>query len=142
MPDHILINGDKALFNPNFGAAVVVVQPGTLIGSGSTNIGGQAVCVEGNEDTVKVPGCTYIAGSYSIPGVGTLSIDSLGADQTSKQTNSGGKATLLKGSVFTAKFQVTVPAQQPSGTTTIPDSTPQYTGSGQFVTANTSVKGR
>jgi hypothetical protein len=48
---------------------------------------------------------------------------------------------LLKGSTFTAKFQVTVPAQVVSGPTTVPDATPSYSGSGQFITTNLQVKG-
>ena len=32
--DFVLIDGDQALFLPAFGAAIVVVQPGKLAGSG------------------------------------------------------------------------------------------------------------
>ena len=41
MPDFILIDGDKANFLPNFGAAIVVVQPGTLKGSGPSTLQGK-----------------------------------------------------------------------------------------------------
>ena len=40
MADYILMDGDQAIYKPNFGAAIVAVQPGTLTGSGKANIGG------------------------------------------------------------------------------------------------------
>ena len=80
---------------------------------------------------------------YSIPGVGTLSIQSLGGNQKAKKNKSAGKPLLLKGSTFTAKFQVMTPAQQPpkGPTPPIPDATPQYSGTGSFMTTNLKVKG-
>ena len=142
MSDFILITGDMVMFNPPFGAAVVVPVPGTLSGTGRHNIGKKPVCVDGDEKTVMVPGVTYVAPPYVIPGVGTLSIDSLGGDQKATKTNSGGKPVLLKGSTFNAKFQVTVPAQQPTPTGPVPDATPQYGGgTGMFVTMNMQMKG-
>jgi len=139
----ILITGDKAIFLRNFGAAVVVVQPGDMEGSGPATFDGKKVCVDGDEKNVSVPGCTYMTPQYSIPGTGTLSIDSLASDQKAGTTNSGGKAVLLKGSTFTAKFEVQSPAQQPppGPGSPIPDATPQYSGSGMFVTMNTKFQG-
>ena len=141
MSDSILITGDKALFNPTFGAATVVVQPGTLTGSSKGKIGGKPVCVDGDEKKVIVPGCTYMTPQHTIPGVGTLSIQSLGGNQKARKTKDKGKPVLLKGSTFTAKFQVMTPAQQPSTPNPIPDSTPQYSGTGSFVTTNIKAKG-
>jgi hypothetical protein len=143
MADFILITGDKAMFNPAFGAAIVVVQPGNLVGTGKNNIGGKPTGVQGDEKKVIVPGCTYMTPQYSIQGVGTLMIESLGGDQIAKKTKSGGKAVLLKGSTFIAKFQVMVPAQQPppGPGPPIPYATPQYIGTGNFVTTNMTVKG-
>lgn len=143
MPDSILIDGDKAMFMPNFGAAVVVVQPGDLKGSGPGTITGKKICVDGDEKKVSVPGCTYMTPQYSIPGVGTLAIDALAGDQKATKTNTGGKAVLLKGGNFTAKFSVQTPAQQPppGPGAPIPDGTPQYSGNGMFVTTNLLVKG-
>jgi len=77
---------------------------------------------------------------YSIPGVGILSIQSLGGNQKATKTKSGGKPVLLKGATFTAKFQVAVPAQQPTAAGPIPDATPQYSGTGTFMTTNLKVK--
>lgn len=143
MPDFILIEGDKANFLPNFGAAVVVVQPGTLQGSGPATLNGKKLCVDGDEKNVSVPGCMYMTPQYSIPGTGTLKIDALAANQKAKKTNTGSKAVLLKGGQFTAKFEVQSPAQQPppGPGSPIPDATPQYSGQGMFITTNTKFSG-
>lgn len=143
MSDYILIDADKASFEPGFGAATVVVRPGDLTGSGPATLGGKPLCVEGDEGSVSVSGCMYTTPQYSIPGTGTLSIDSLAGDQTAQKTRTGGKAVLLKGGSFTAKFEVQSPAQQPppGPGSPIPDSTPQYSGSGSFITTNSKFKG-
>ena len=142
MSDFILMTGDMVIFNPTFGAATVVPVPGTLSGTGRSNVSKKPVCVDGDEKNVLVPGVTYMAPPHVIPGVGILSIDSLGGDQKATKTKSGGKAVLLKGSTFNAKFQVSVPAQQPQPSgPPVPDTTPSYSGTGQFVTMNLQVKG-
>ena len=138
MPDFVLIDGDQAVFMPNFGAAVVVVQPGKLQGSGPATLNGKMLCVDGDETKVSVPGCTYMTPQYSIPGTGTLKIAALAGNQKATKTNTGAKAVLLKGGNFTAKFEVQSPAKQPppGPGSPIPDATPQYSGSGMFVTTN------
>jgi hypothetical protein len=140
MSDYVIINNDTALFDPAFGAAVVVVQPGTITGSGTGKIAGQAICLDGDESSVVVAGCMYTAGSYSIPGTGTLKIDSLNSDQVAAKTTCDGTALILKGSSFNAKFEVTSPAQMPTSGGPVPDSVPQYSGTGRFATTNTNVK--
>ncbi len=143
MPDLILMEGDKANFLPNFGAAVVVVRPGNLQGSGPATLNGKRLCVEGDESKVAVPGCMYSTPQYSIPGTGTLKIQALAADQKAQKTHTGGKAVLLKGGKFTASFEVQSPAQQPppGPGAPIPDTTPQYSGNGQFITTNAKFQG-
>ena len=141
MSDYILITGDKAMFNPNFGQAIVTVRPGDLIGTGKDKINQKLVCIDGDEKKVTVPGCSYITPQYSIPGVGMLFIQSLAGNQKAKKTKSGGKSVLLKGGQFQAKFTVMVPAQQPSAPSPIPDTTPQYSGTGTFISMNQIVKG-
>lgn len=111
MADFILIEGDTVSFLPSFGAAVVVPQPGKLGGSGPGTLKGKKLCVEGDEGDVSVAGCTYMTPQYCIPGTGTLKIASLAGDQKAKKTNTGGKAVLLKGKKFTAKFEVQTLAQ-------------------------------
>ena len=143
MSDLILIEGDKANFLPNFGQAVVAVQPGELAGSGPATLNGKKLCVDGDEKDVSVPGCTYITPQYSIPGTGTLKIAALADDQIAEKTNTGGKAVLLKGSTFTAKFEVQSPAKQPppGPGSPIPDATSEYSGSGSFITTNSKLRG-
>jgi hypothetical protein len=134
----ILIDGDQAIFSPMFGAATVVVQPGKMRASGPATIGGKKICVDGDESKLQVPGCVYITAQHSIPGTGTLKIAALAADQKARKTKTGGKAVLLKGSQFTAKFEVQSPAQQPppGPGSPVPDATPQYSGQGMFMPGN------
>jgi hypothetical protein len=139
--DLILKTGDQAMFNPTFGLATVVVVPGTITGSGTGRVDGSIFCVEGDETSVTVPGVAYMTPQFSIPGIGTLTIDALGGDQTGQKTNSSQKAVILKGSTFTAKFTVTLPAGQPTSGPPNPDTTPSYSGNGQFVTTNVRTKG-
>ena len=143
MSDFILIDGDMAMFMPSFGAAVVVVQPGTITGSGPATLDGTLLCVEGDESSVSVPGCMYMTPQYSIPGTGTLSIDALASDQLATKTSTGSTPVLLKGGNFTAKFEVQSPAQQPppGPGSPIPDATPSYSGQGMFMTTNVKLKG-
>lgn len=142
MSDLIVIDGDLALFNPTFGAATVVVRPGTIRGSGRAKVTGKIACVVGDESSVSVPGCTYLAGQYSIPGAGTLTISALGGDQQAATTATGGTKLVLKGSTFTAKFTVSAPAMQPppGPGSPIPDASPSYSGTGSFVPADATVK--
>lgn len=143
MADYVLLDGDHATFQPNFGAATVVVQPGQITGSGPATLGGKKLCIDGDEGSVSVAGCMYMTPQYSIPGTGTLEIASLAGDQKATKTNTDGTPMLLVGSTFTAKFKVQSPAQQPPPGPggPIPDATPEYSGSGSFVTANTKFKG-
>ena len=143
MTDFILIDGDKAIFMPNFGQATVVVQPGKLQGSGPATLNGKKLCVDGDEKQVSVSNCMYMTPQYSIPGQGTLKIDSLASDQKAEKTSTGGKRVLLKGGSFNAKFEVQSPAKQPppGPGSPIPDSTPSYSGSGMFQTTNTKFQG-
>jgi hypothetical protein len=143
MSDFILMDGDRVLFLPAFTPAIVVVQPGTLEGSGPATIDGKKICVDGDEANVAVRGCTYMTPQYSIPGVGTLKISALAGDQKATDTRTGGKPVLLKGSSFTASFDVQSPAQQPppGPGSPVPDATSSYSGSGMFVTTNMKVLG-
>ncbi|MBT9314476.1 hypothetical protein [Leptothoe spongobia] len=139
MADFILIDGDTVKFNPAFALATVSVQDGSMTGGGKSTLNGSAICIEGDETNVSVPGCSYTMGSFTTPGTGTLKIDGLGADQTTTKTKSGGKPILLKGSLFTAKLEVQQPAVDPS--TGASDPNPQYPGNGTFETTNDKWKG-
>jgi hypothetical protein len=143
MQDYILIDGDQVMFLPAFGAAVVVVKPGKLQGSGPATLNGKKLAVDGDEKNVQVAGCMYVTPQYSIPGNGTLKIQALAGNQKAQKTKTGGKPVLLKGMMFTAKFEVQSPAKQPppGPGSPIPDPTPQYPGQGQFVTTNVKFQG-
>ena len=113
-----------------------------LKATGPATIGGKKICIDGDEKQVEVPGCTYVAPPYVIPGVGTLKIDSLAGDQKASHSNVAGKLMLLKGSNFTAKFEVQSPAQLPAPPgPPVPDGSPSYIGQGQFIPANQTVIG-
>ena len=140
MSDFILITTDLAIFNPVFGQAIVTVRPGNLTGSGKAMITKKIICIDGDEKSVVVPGCPYVTPVYSIPGVGTLLIESLAANQTAQRAKSNSKPVMLKGGNFKAKFQVSAPAQQPTPGGSVPDTTPQYSGTGTFTTTNAQVK--
>lgn len=140
--DYVLIDGDMAIFQPAFGAATVVVQPGTLTASGPATLLGKKKCVVGDESSVSVKGCMYTTASHPIPGTGTLEIAALAGDQQATKSNTGGKKLMLVGSNFTARFSVQSPAQQPAPPgPNVPDATPQYSGQGSFVTTNTKFRG-
>ena len=143
MADLILRDGDRVIFMPVFTPAIVVVQPGTLEGSGPATIEGKSICVDGDEGKVAVRGCMYMTPQYSIPGTGTLKIKALAGNQKATKTKTGGKAVLLLGATFTASFEVQSPAQQPppGPGSPVPDGTPSYSGSGMFVTTNMKVLG-
>lgn len=142
MADFVLLDGDQVNFLPMFGAAIVVVQPGKLQGSGPGTFNGKNLCVAGDEGNVSVAGCTYMTPQFSIPGTGTLKIDSIAGDQKATKTKTGGKEVLLKGNQFTAKFEVQSPAQQPAPPgPPVPDPMTQYTGNGMFMTTNTKFQG-
>lgn len=137
MGDFILMDGDKAIFDAAFGAAVVVVQPGTLVATGPATINGKKVCVKGDETKVSVPGCSYTAGAYE-KGKGTLEIAVLAANQIATKTNSGDKPVLLVGSKFQARFIPEVKAMNSAGEF---DNTTMYPGTGSFTTTNTLFSG-
>jgi len=139
MLDLILQDGDKAIFQPNFPPAVVVVRPGTIKGSGPSKLNGKKICVKGDEKSVEVKGCMYISGPHTIPGNGTLKIKKLLPNQISGSTKSKAKKVLLKGIKFIAEFKVQKPAQLPTPAAT-PDPVPLYIGQGQFITKNRKVK--
>lgn len=139
MSDWILIDGDRAEFAPNFAAAVVAVRPGKLEASGPATRDGNRLCVDGDEQRLRVSGCTYVTPAFPVPGVGILEISALAADQRARKTTSGDQPVLLLGSRFTARFTVSSPAFFPLGP--IPDPTPSYPGEGRFVTTNKKFRG-
>ena len=137
-----LVDNDVAMISvPVFGSAIVVPVPGMITasgGSGKMKAEGKAVCVDGDEKSVKMQGCSYMAPPFVIPGLGTATITSLAGDQKAQKTKVNNKAVLMKGTLFTMKFQVQTPAQQPTPAGPVPDPTPMYSGGkGMFMPAQT-----
>jgi hypothetical protein len=91
---------------------------------------------------VSVPGCIYTTSKHSIPGVGTLEIAALAADQRAQRPATGAEPLLLGGK-FTARFVVQSPAMQPprAPARRSPTPQPQYAGEGFFITTNTKLRG-
>lgn len=141
MSDFILKDGDAVMFIPSFGVAIVIAPPGSISGTAISTIGGKAICVEGDEDSVEAKGCTYMTPQYPIPGMGTVKIKALAGNQTGKKYVCDGKKVLLKGNQFDAVFEVQVPAMQPTPGGPVPDSTSKYDGKGMFMTTNLKHKG-
>ncbi len=136
MADFILLTKDTVKFYPTFGTAIVTVRPGTLTGSAKATLDGKPVCVDGDEEQVMVPGCSYTAKPpYSIPGMGTLMIQALAADQKAQKYRMADQQVLLKGKQFDAVFKVIAPAKQPPPSSA-PDETQEYMGKGYFITTN------
>lgn len=139
MTDFVLIDGDKAIFEPSFGAAIIIPMPGTISGTGDAmTVSGKTVCIEGDESSVEVSGVAYTAGPYATPGTGTLTISALADDQKATNLKVNNKAVLLVGSSFTAKFSVNSGAVNPNSG--VLDSTPEYSGKGSFTTTNSILK--
>jgi hypothetical protein len=141
--DQIIRTGDQAQFMPNFGMAILLAPAiGVITGSAVTvNVAGMTACVQGDEMTVQVPGIPYMSGSFVTPGVCIVTIQALGPDQTSMKTKISGKPVIVKGTTFTARMQVMVPAMQPNPPAPpIPDPVPMNTGTGMFITTNVTVQ--
>ena len=138
--DFVIVTGDQAIFDTAFPPANVIAPPGVITGSSKAKATAPIVCVVGDESSVVVPAASYFTPSFPIPGVGTLTIISLGGDQKAKKGKSGGKQVILKGTKFQARLQVSVPATVPSVGGPVPDPNPMYSGTGSFVTTNTKVK--
>ncbi|WNV87968.1 hypothetical protein [Umezawaea sp. Da 62-37] len=123
-------------------ALVPLLQaPGVLRGSGlRIGVLGKPVCLEGDElpDAFRAV-MPYTAPPFVTPGTGRLQITLLPTNK-SLRTRSGGRSILLRGTVFTALFQVVSPAMQPTPVGPIPDPVLVKPGTAQFVTDNATVR--
>ena len=142
MSDNVLVKGSMVNFIPLFSPAIVTPLPDTLSTSVSNvQINGKPVCLEGDENKVKVAGCLYFSAPFIIPGQGELTISELADNQKSKAVRCNGKAMLLVGKMFGAKCKVKTAAkfQPPPSPSMVSDPNPQYMGQGMFITTNNSV---
>jgi hypothetical protein len=117
----------------------MLAAPVPLVGS-STNllIAGQPACLLGDElpQQLKAP-LPYTAPPFVTPGTGSLSIQLMPNNQTAMSKN--GKAVLVKGAQFVAKFQVQTPAQQPTPAGPVPDPLVVKVWTAQFITTTTNA---
>lgn len=144
MLDNVLINGDYAIFDPVITGGIITgpIMPGKIKGTGKATVKKKKICVKGDEKSIVVGNCPYIAGSYVIPGMGTFTIKKLSPNQVSKKTRLAKKGILLKGIRFQAEFTVNTPAQQPNppAPNLLDQAGKKYKGSGKFQSFNTSYK--
>ena len=118
----------------------IAIPPLPLVGSSTkTKVMMMPACLEGDElpPMLKAP-TPYMSPPYAIPGMGTFEI-MLKPDNKSSKTEES-KKYLLKGTVFDAKFSVTVPAQMPTPAGPQPDPVSTKMGKCQFITKNTMVE--
>lgn len=137
MNSSFVIDDDKVTFSPTFGVALVGVKAGTIKASRNVfRIHGKGVCRLGDESSVEVKDCDYMAPGFPQKGSGTLTIQALDSSQHSQRVLVDGQHALLKGGIIKARFKVTKPARAPSPGNA-PDPTPEYLGTAQFDTTQT-----
>lgn len=134
--DKILCHGDLAIFDLQFGAAVVFWAPIPIKGSGPALVKGKKICVKGDESSVKMASCPYTVPGYAAPGVGELKIQALAPDQVAKKSKTGKKPMLLKGGDFIAILTVKTAAKVAVAPAVVEDPVPMYVGKGRFITLN------
>src|SRR2546425_5308445 len=140
MSDLIIVDGDQVNFIAAFTPAIVTVQPGKISSSAATTkVGSKGPCLEGDEKSVEVSGCSYNTPAFTITGLGTLKIKKLNSDQLTQTTQIESKKVILKGTMFDAEFKVDTQASVLVGNVTKFDDTPTYSGKGSFVASNTVV---
>lgn len=133
----LIVHGDMLQVTINPPTVVpLLVAPVPLVATGFTTVADMAVCIEGDEipPSLRAP-VQYLSPPYVVPGMGKLSVTLEDANKTAVAADND-KKILMKGATFQAKFEVQVPAQQPTPTGPVPDPTPSYSGTAQFVTAN------
>ena len=116
-----------------------LMAPVPLVGSStSVSIGGQFVCLQGDELPAAIKGpLTYTAPPFVTPGTGSLQIILMPNNLTTQSMN--GSPMLLKGATFQALFQVQSPAMQPTPGGPVPDPLMVKQCTAQFITTNTTV---
>lgn len=138
--DYIIKQGDMiqvTIYPPT--VVPMLMAPVPLLGSSSDmTVSMMAVCLEGDElpPSLQAP-MMYMSPPYVIPGMGTLSL-TLGSTNTTMKTKDG-DPILIKGSPFTAEFEVSAPAMQP-GPAPVPDPVSKKSGTAQFITTNVRAK--
>ncbi len=137
----IVVADDTAEFAKDcFPGALTDPMSFTMQGTAKFKVGGKLACLAGDEKTVVIA-CKYTTAAFTIPGAGTVTIQSLVPPQQSQVATSSSAAALLASGKFIAQLQVSAPASvvTPAGVTQL-DPVPLYTGTGEFKTNNKQAK--
>lgn len=137
MEDFILRTGDMIQITiPPPAIVPMLMAPVPLVGSStSLTVGRMPACLLGDELPAAISGpLPYTAPPFVTPGVGTVSVTLTPTNQTMLTQN--GKAILIKGQQFIAKFTVSTPAMQPTPAGPVPDPVLTKPGTAQFITTN------
>jgi len=135
--DFILKTGDMIQITITPPAIVpMLMAPVPLVGSStSVMVGGMPACLLGDELPKAISGpLPYTAPPFVTPGMGTVSVTLTPTNQTMLTQN--GKAILIKGQQFIARFTVSAPAMQPTPVGPVPDPLVIKPGTAQFITTN------
>lgn len=139
--DYIIITGDMIKFTWSPPTTVLTLTaPIPLQGSSSDmKVNSMAVCLEGDElPSMVSPPQPYVSPPYVIPGTGTVTLTLNPDNKTTRSKN--GDPILIKGTPFTAEFNVASPAMQPTPAGPVPDGAMKKTGTAEFITTNARVK--
>lgn len=141
MSKFAVVDGDTVTFDSSFGLATLIPPLTTTIsGTGKKLVSGAKVCVVGDVKSVTLSGVQYTASPYTMPGTGTLTIQSLAGDQEAQKLSVNKTAVILVGSKFNATFSVDSanPAKTPPPypPPVQKDATSSYSGTGTFTTSN------
>jgi hypothetical protein len=131
----LLKDGDIAVFDLQFGPAVVFWAPIKIKGSGPAKFRGKNIC----EKSVKMDSCPYTVPGYAAPGMGKLTIQ-LMPNQMCTKTSTGSTKVLLKGTEFIAMLEVKSAAKIAVAPAVVEDPVPMYVGKGRFITLNMTHK--
>ena len=142
MPADFVIKTGDMIKITIFPPAIVppVMAPVPLMGTGVTvNVNQMAICLEGDElpPPLLVP-LPYTAPPFVTPGMGMLKVTITPMNKTAMSKN--GKAILIKGTPFTAEFNVIAPAMQPTPAGPVPDPVAKKPGIAEFITTTVNVK--
>lgn len=138
----ILVTGDLAVFPAAWPTLLLDAElPVALRGSGRTRCSGKEMVVERDLKAVILTPCPYKTPSHTLPGVGTLTIQSILPVQASRSVQTAKTPALVQQARFIAKFEVLTPATLP-GPTPVPDPMPIHVGTGEFRSSNKRVSTR
>jgi hypothetical protein len=140
--DYVIVNNDllRITFFPPLLVPAVMAPVPLVASSSNVKVGGMYICLEGDELPPSLqPPQTYMSPPYVIPGTGTIKLTLNDTNKTAKVKNDG-TIILIKGTPFTAEFEVASPAQQPTPGGPVPDPVSKKSGIAEFITTNVRVK--